>query len=416
MRFLYGDTEPFPPQYNFLSALEAFMSNAARAVKLDAEVRALRDAATAEEVARAQSLEALTKFHEGRMHSLAQHLPIDANAETREYVRQLSELAASIVESAKAASAQASELARHQSTAELGRRHAEIKTHLTAFLTSLRLPATSTHASMRLQDGHNELSATIHSVDGLAVAFALTTREHPAWQAPRKVSDFVQGIDLRVGVRRSWFSKGVQHEMTHIDDYILGGFELTDDSAEIRLRKKPGEKDTIVFDMRRDSSGALSAEVHHPGDPEAEGLASDLDAEALGHLGRFWDVLRSAAEDVSAHRERVLSVTMEGIDVVDNDRVALFVACVIRQIAPTVVEIAKRSSNAAELSLKAESEKGRREELYVAKAELLKHLEGLGPEERDVFSPLALVPVAPGSKKPTPRESGPDDGAWDVTS
>jgi hypothetical protein len=39
MRFLFGDSAPFPAQYDFLVALEAFVENAARAVKLDAEVR-----------------------------------------------------------------------------------------------------------------------------------------------------------------------------------------------------------------------------------------------------------------------------------------------------------------------------------------------------------------------------------------
>lgn len=414
MRFLYGDTEPFPPQYDFLAALQAFVANASRAVQLDAEVRALRAAADAADAARTSTLTALTTFHESRMRSLAQAMPVDAEPPTREYVRQLSELALSIVEAAKAQSAQAGELERQRANAEIDRRRSEIRAKLAAFLTVLRLPSSSSSASMRLHEGHNELAATIRGDDGVAVSFVLTTRDDPAWQLPRKVSDFAQGIDLPVGVRRSWFSKGVQHEMAHIDDYVVGGFELAESSAEIRLRKKPGDKDTIVFNAARHEGGALRADVHHPGDAEAEGLGAELDDAARGHIERLWDALRTAAAGIATHRERVLGVTMDDVDVVEHDGVPAFVASIIRQIAPTVVEIAKRSSSASELALKAESEKGRREEIYLKKAELLEHLTPLGATERELFAPLAFMPAAPPSEKKAPRESGPDDGAWEA--
>jgi len=443
MRFLYGDTEPFPLEYDFLGALEAFVANAARAVQLDAEVRGIREAAAIVEAARAKSVEALEQFHEGRMRSLAQHMPVDADAQVREYVRQLSELALTIVDASKAQSAQAAEAARQQTNAEIEKRRAEIRAALAAFLRLLRLPAVTTSSSMRLHDGYNDLSAIVHHADGIAISFAVATRDVPAWQAPRKVGEFAKGIDLPVGVRRSWFSKGVQNEMAHIDDYTIGGFELGADAAEIRLRKKPGDKDTLVFNVRRGDDGALSAEVHHPEDPEADGLRAALDSDARAHLERLWIVLRSAAEDVTVHRDRVLGVKMGEDDVVEADRVVDFVDCVIRQIAPTVLEIAKRSSNQNELSLKAENEKGRREEIYVKKAALAKHLEPLAQAERDLFAPLALVPGAPASapaasanapgaiapgaaaiapgaaaiappEKRPPQGSAPDDNAWDV--
>src|SRR6266568_5028232 len=121
MRFLYGDTEPFPPQYDFLGALEAFVANAAKAVKLDAEVRTIREGAAATEAQRAKSVEALAAFHEGRMRSLAQHMPVDAEQPVREYVRQLSDLALTIVDAAKAQSAQAAEAAAQQTNAEVDR-------------------------------------------------------------------------------------------------------------------------------------------------------------------------------------------------------------------------------------------------------------------------------------------------------
>ena len=42
MRFLFGDSTPFPLGYNFLATLEAFMASATRIVQLENESTALR--------------------------------------------------------------------------------------------------------------------------------------------------------------------------------------------------------------------------------------------------------------------------------------------------------------------------------------------------------------------------------------
>ena len=60
------------------------------------------------------------------------------------------------------------------------------------------------------------------------------------------------------------------------------------------------------------------------------------------------------------------------------------------ELAPTVVEISKRSPNPQELSLKHEDDSGRREEIYLRKQDLLSKLEPLDRESRAVFGPFAL--------------------------
>jgi hypothetical protein len=414
MRFLYGDTEPFPEQYDLLAALEAFLANAARAVQLDADVRAIRDAAAAAEAARAKSVGALEQFHAERTMSLAKHAAVDTEAAVVEYARQLSEFAAKIVEAHTAQSAQIGETATQKCDAEIEQRRTELRTALAAFLRLVRLPVTSSSYSMRIRDGHNELTATLRSPDSIAMTFVVAVRETPAWQTPRKVADFVKGIALPVGVRRSWFSKGVQNEMASIDDHVIGGFEIDEGGAEIRLRRKSSDKDTLIFNLRTGADGAEIAEVHHPEDAEAEGLGTALDAEARAQVERLRVAVRDAAAEAAGHRERVLAVQMGEDDVVAADKTKAFVDCVVKQIAPAVLEVARRSPNAAELSLKAENESGRREELYVKKSRLLRHLEPLAAPEREIFAALILamgagaITPAPPSVVPTPPKSAPN--------
>jgi hypothetical protein len=96
--------------------------------------------------------------------------------------------------------------------------------------------------------------------------------------------------------------------------------------------------------------------------------------------------------------------------VLENDLIGPFVTTMIRMMAPVVAEISKRSPNPAELSLKVENDTGRREEIYVRKADLLAKLEPLSPAERRVFEPFGIFPRAVMER----GESLPDDAIWEA--
>src|SRR5205823_13424593 len=101
MRDLFGDSAPFPLQYNFLSALQTFVANAARAVHLDAEVRSLKAAQNAMEAARTNAIDELAKYHQTLLRSLQSALPPGAEQPTLDYVKGLSERAVQFVDDAR---------------------------------------------------------------------------------------------------------------------------------------------------------------------------------------------------------------------------------------------------------------------------------------------------------------------------
>jgi hypothetical protein len=57
--------------------------------------------------------------------------------------------------------------------------------------------------------------------------------------------------------------------------------------------------------------------------------------------------------------------------------------------------VARRSPNEHELSLKVENDSGRREEIYLRKAQLVSSLSSVTPKERGVFDPLGLIASGP---------------------
>jgi hypothetical protein len=391
MRYLYGDSVPFPPQYDFLAGLDSFIANAARAVKLDAEARTMHGQAREAMVARAKALEGLETFHKAVMRTIQETATRNGQPAIMDYARRISEHATMIVEEARRMHASSSEREQQTAKTEVQSRRAEVRAALEGMLKVVRLPTLETRVSMKFADNRNELACVLTNPDKIVTSFTLAAAKLADWQHPRKVSEFAQGVDLPVGVRRSLFKRTVQQEMAKLDDYYLGAFEMRDDDCVIQLRKRPIDPDTLLFHLKRQDT-QFYAEVHYPGDAEAGSLPGVMDAVAAQQLERLWQMIRQDVGEAIAHKEKLIAVELNGRDVIEQDMITPFIALLIKMMAPIVTEISKRSPNPAELSLKIENESGRREEIYVRKADLLTKLEQLGPQERAVFASFGIFP------------------------
>lgn len=386
MRYLYGDSVPFPLQYNFLATLETFVGAAARAVQLhfdSDELQAQNEVAAANRV---KALSELEGVHRAAVRALHDAAARSSEPSALDYARQVEEHANRIVEGHRASAEMASEREQASMRGDSDRRRGEMRTAVETFLIAGRLQAVETRVSMRLANGRNEMNAMFMNADGIVSSFTLAASQGGTWAMPRKVSDFAQGVDLSVGVKKSLFKRTVQPEVVHLDDYTIGGFDIADDSCEIRLRKKPDQTDSLVFKLQRLDTELL-AEVFRAG----EDGAAHVDAQDRAQLERLWQLLRAGCVDALGRKERLLSVSIDGQDVFERDLVLPFIQRLVAQLAPTVAEIGKRSPNAEELSLKHEDDAGRREEIYVRKQDLVTKLQPLSRDARAVFAPLGLA-------------------------
>ena len=395
MRYLYGDSVPFPPQYDFLAALEVFCAQAARIVRLAAEPRALRTAADEGAIQRARAVEELDAFHREAVGALKDGARDSTQVPVREYVQQLAELAQRIVDEARRVAIQTSDRDQQATRVESGRRRLETREALEKLLIAMRLPVQETHITMALDGMTNTLSGVFAHEGDLVASFTLAAETIDEWRVPRHVRDFATDVTMPVGVKRSLFKRSVTSETITLDEYVLGGFELRDDRAELRLRKRADAPDSLVFNMHR-LEDKLSAEVHHPDDVEAEsGLPAVLDESAAKEVERLWQQLRSSCGPLLAKKRRLVALSLGGADVTEHDLGTKVVALVVATIAQTVGEVARRSPNAHELSLKVENDAGRREEIYLRKAQLVSALSSVTPKERGVFDPLGLIASGP---------------------
>ncbi len=405
MRFLYGDSSPFPLGYDFLATLEAFMTAATRIVQLEHETRDLSRQNEEHAAARVKSLEALEQFHTVVMRAVQDTAQKVQHVQALEYAQKIAQFASSFVDEHRRTTLSATDRESAQFTTESGRRVMEQRQRLEAFLKVGRLPVMATKVSMQLvgegRDARHQMSAVFDSPDGIQTAFVLAVSKAPAWTMPRKVVEFAQGTALSVGIDKSWLRGTVTPKEVNVDDWIISQFELSADAFGLTLRRKLTEKESLHFELRR-TELHVDGRVEHPGQPEADSLNGPLGRQDVAALERVWRALELACRDVTALKEQLVSASLDGDPVLDGGRMVPFVVRLVTMFAPTVREIAKRSPNEFELSLKQEHDGGRREEVYLRKEQLVSRLQPLSAAGREIFAPLGLDSWVPGVTAPPP--------------
>jgi hypothetical protein len=174
-----------------------------------------------------------------------------------------------------------------------------------------------------------------------------------------------------------------------LDEWVIGSADLGEAAATIAVRKKPDQKDTLIVRLKRDQ-GRISALLDRPGDPNASLVPPTAEPSDLPHLERLWTALSGKFDDIIEERAAITSISLDGEDVLKRGLGQKLVERIVSVLAPTALEVARRSPNAAELSLKREGEGGRREELYLKREQLLGALDPLPRDGRAVFAPLGL--------------------------
>ncbi len=398
VRFLFGDSTPFPLEFDFLSTLEKFMTSATRVVQLEfRSKREERELAKAD-TERQAGLTTVSLLHERLLRALERSAGEAQHPAARDYTNRVGELAKRIRDEQVRAAKEATEQGEAALRAAGEQRVVDVRAYLEEFLLQAALPVVAWQVLMELggegKDARNTLHAVIQYPQRLCATFQLEAGG--PFAHPCRVQELATGVELKVAIKKSFFKGVVTAEPMSVDDWIIGGFDADETHARIALRKKLDQKDSLVFRIRWTDQG-LAGEVEHPGDPNASAVSPQLDAADLTQLDRLWKAIRTAAAPSLEHRLRLLGMTLDGVEVFERRLELGVVVRFVDVFAPLVTEIARRSPSEYELSLKRESDGGRREEIYLRRDDLLAKLEALASDGRAVFAPLGLegwVPAA----------------------
>jgi hypothetical protein len=123
-------------------------------------------------------------------------------------------------------------------------------------------------------------------------------------------------------------------------------------------------------------NGRFWATVHR--DPDSPGMEShEADPEDLPGLKELWATLCRQRDLVITNRRDLQWVRLDNRDVLKHNLVIDLLERLVRYYRPVVQQIARRSSNPEELTIKIDRGDGRREELYLDKNALISKLANL---------------------------------------
>jgi len=391
MRYLYGDSTPFPYEFDFLLTLGAFMTAATRVVQLEAEAQHQARELASLSHARAQGVEATEAIHQALQLAINQIVSHDAHPAAHDYARKIREYSARAVHELRGGDKNTSDREGQQLAADNERRSGETRHHLDQFFKVAVLPILSSRVSVKLLEGgaRYEIGVVFRNPGEIITSFVLSTARHPAWGAPRRVADFSAGFDLMIGAKKSFFKGAVTPELIHLDEYVVTRADVHDRGCEIAIKKKLEQKEAFVFKVTK-TDKSISGEVDRLDDPNSRSLSPVLDPQEIAKVEELSYAIRNSLTQLFGDRESVVRVELDGKDIYKNRISHALVVRLVKTFAPIVEEIAGRSPSQQELSLKLENDQGKREELYLRRDELVRTLQPLNADGRLVFAPLGL--------------------------
>ena len=392
MSYLYGDSTTFPYDVNYI---ELSRSAVDCALQLLSAQHAIVSALAREE---AQSqLRNVDRTRLGTMSdaiesALTPFLGAESELMVRAASRALQSAKTSLDEERADGERRAAEAASHaqhviQRAGESAHRALEV------FLARHDVPETELGLTLQSagEQGYTGEIA-VSSPFGITATFALRSGVEHAWSRPRRVGDLVPGLEIHVPQNSGWISKRVELAPMKLDRLFFNKVRVVGAELELLLNKAPnsGSGYRISVDLRGER-GVLVQPLDEAGaaDADAPQVLDTADGARLLELGQR---VIDSVQGLTALRGSMLSVSLDHQPLEQLQWPEATAHRLLEQLAPIVLEISRRSGAPGELVLRRDVGDGRREEIYVTKAELWERLQVLPPERRAAFTALGLTP------------------------
>lgn len=264
-----------------------------------------------------------------------------------------------------------------------------------------------TALGLRLTAGEEQYSAevTLQTPFGLDAVLTLAIPQGHEWSRPRRIADFTPGMEIRLPQESGWLSKRVELLPVKLDRLFVSSVTLSEAQAVLLLRRTPTagegfqlritlEESPRVLLTTLPESGILDGEPPLP-----------LEGEDRIQVLKLWSRIGDSTASLPMRRQSLIAAHFEGISLTTLEAPASIAARLIALLAPIVQEIGRRSGAPSELVIRRDLGQGRREEIYITRAELEQKILVLPPELRSAFDPLGLSAAQPRppSSAPPPR-------------
>jgi hypothetical protein len=415
MSHVYGDSTPFPYDVDYIDLSRLAVDCA---VQLMSAQHAI-----ATSLERAETLGKERRLEVGRINAMAQAVEAALDAFVKADAPAPDRIVQRMLECTKGTASSELATLEHHAAEEaahirniVARSGESAQRALEAFLLRHDLPGTELSLSWSAAGEQSyAASVTVKTPFGVQAVFSLAIPLDHLWSRSRRVADLASGLEVHFPQQAGWLSKRVEMAPLKLDRLYLSLVKLEPTSAELRLRKSPsaGPGYRVIMTLQEDRRVMIQP-LGEEGEPDVDAPLA-LDGSDRAQMQTFCARVIESTVDLSSMRRSMVSVEYDGQPLNDAQWPEAVAQRLIQQLAPVVNEIAARSGAPGELVLRREVGGGRREEVYVTKAELYEKVLVLPPTRRVGFEQLGLydplrismMPLVPATREHhvIPRQS-----------
>ena len=390
MSRVYGDSTPFPHDLDYINMLRDGIDCTVRLLSAQHSIFAALERARAAERARETDVLELNALFE-RVQSAVSSSISEGVDRTVRTAAQIVAGARGMVDSATA-DLDAQVVAETAQARHIVDKARETVAHAVEHFLERHAPPRSRFALQVLASAEtNAGQVTISTPYNLTATFGVALPNTHAWARPRRISDFVQQLEIRLPKEAGWLSKRVEMAPSRIERMFISELVFGEHFGVLSLRR--GAASGGGYRLRvglTDSITAAISPLKEDGSPD-QGQPLVLEGKDLAAMVALWRAAADSIRDLPGLRRRLVSANFAERPLMELDSPRLLAEAMVADIAPVVVEISKRSGAPGELVLRRTLGEGRREETYCTHAELVEKIRVLPPDLRAVFSPMRLT-------------------------
>lgn len=406
--YRFGDGTPFPLEENFIETLTSAVEACTNAFMPLTELDGRRERARAGRAEADRELGRLSDLDKTLQSALSPYLVPDKGAQTSQVAQKIVQAAKAAIQQARAVvdgRVQALEAQAGAGTAADAVLHA-----LRPFFDHHQLPNAKWIYSWDVRGSEPRADAVATS-GRLAASFTCRVDSH---RGPIRVGDLAEGVIVHM-MKKGLLGKA-KPAPVDLGKYVMVAFEKTATEHVITLKER-ADKASQGLRFMVSEHGANWQSIGVSGDAETE--ANPLDLEDVDGIRRLGEGASRALKDTISSRTLVdLTLGAQALDKLPEPRIVPME--LLQQLTPLSRTIRERSRVSGELVLKRDVGGGRREELFVPRAQLAQQFSKLPMEYRKPFEdmgvssedtqPAIAIPqqMRPPAKPAAPAVTGPN--------
>jgi hypothetical protein len=379
--YRYGDGTPFPLEENFIETLTAAVEACTNAFMPLTELDGRRERARAGRAEGDRELARLADLDKTLTTALQPFISASdkTNAQAQGVAQKTLQAAKLSLTQAKAVVDGRVQALEAQAVA--GTAADAVRAALRPFFDHHQLPNTKWTLSWDVRAGEPRAEGT--AVSGrLTVTFNLVP---DSFRAPIRVGDLADGVIVHM-MKKGLLGKA-KPAPVELAKYVMVAYERSATEHVITLKEKP-DKASQGLRFMVTESGATWQSMAASG--EAETDPNPLDFEDVDGIRRLGEGAHKALKDLINHRA-VTQLELAGKSLATLPEPRIVPMEVLQQLTPLARTIRERSRVSGELVLKKDIVGGRREELFVPRAQLAQQFMKLPMEYRKPFEDMGIA-------------------------